>query len=407
MPLLQDILLEGLDYGQPAISTREPLLGMLLRQSPYVDTEVLERQILSAFRIHCGESQTYVQDAELIRSAIAWLKELYGNSLRKDGKTPSICHMLSVARDAAVCGMGMDAILLALFHDVGEDYGPQKISELNEFHEGCFNIAIGSHTLASLIEIMTFRRGDEEYGQYLQRLYSYPGTLPTYIKSFDGLENAKTIPNGLEPAAFESHKEKAMLHCRMWKKLNHEVYSYMLHVLHSKGIGTKSIEHKSVSQPLAEQTGVKEVRARKAASGELIMSLPDEGSNVITVYAPFPTDLFKNPQLANSITFEYSSAYLPQHVFLKFLKDHFGSSVSIEELHSLLPPLLRNRNSYFYQIETPYGFDENVYIASLRHIHKLALGYPLFFFNSPALFCTGVRAYDWLWKEIFYRHPKQ
>ena len=252
---------------------------------------------------------------------------------------------------------------------------------------------------------MTFHRGEMGYDQYLKELYSDLGLLLTLIKSFDGLENAKSIPSGLDKAAFESHKEKAKLHTHMWKKLNRDVYLYMLKTLHSKGIDASGFAHTSFSQALANQVGVRVVRVREAASGEVIMSLPDEASNVITVYAPYPPDLFKNPKLANTITLEYSSVFLPQDVFLRLLQSHFGPNTKIDEMYSMLPPLLRNRHSYFYEITNPSGFDEEAHTAFFRHLHKLSLFYPKYFLNSPDRFEKAVLLYDKLWHKWFYPHP--
>jgi len=378
---------------------------MLLRQSPSLSPEILEAQIKEAFRIHFEGSETYAEGLRLISRAIKAIRLLYGNTLRKDGKTQNLCHMLSVARDMAVCGADAKLIVLALFHDIGEDFGQGKIKIVSRF----FKIKIGERAFSDLIAKLTFDHV-MPYEQYLNELQSdwgyNLGLKLTTMKGFDGVENAKTIFEGMDSTSLARHINKAMLHARNWKKLNCDVYSYMLELLRSKGVDVHLFAQPTFNQSAAHQSGIKIVRDRLNPSSDFIQNLPDDGANTIIIYEPSALDLYLKPDNAKSVVVEYSSSFLPKEVFKRLLRRHFGGA-SISERNSFLLPLLKNKHAYFFQIRPKSGFDTQADTAFFRHAHKLSLFYPKYFFNSPALLGRALVLYDWLWRKIFYRIPTQ
>lgn len=381
--------------------TRSETLRALLFQSPNLSKRALIGQIRDAYQSYFALHADYEKNRALLEEAIEWLDDAYGSSLRKDGKTPSICHALSIARDIAVCGGDANYILLALFHDAGEDFAPQVLGELKKR----FNVAIGEHSLIDLVRKLTYDH-IMRYEEYLNGLYSdwgrEIGLMLTLIKAFDGLENAKTIFPGMEEQDLNRHIEKAMLCCRIWKKLNKDVYSYMLSLLGSKGADVEKFSKTSHNQASAHQSGVRVVREREVVNGDFIQSLPDEGSNVIIIYEPQAVDLYMKSKVPDCITVEYSSAFLQQAVFKSVLLRHFPNAI-IAEKQSLLPRLLRNKSAYFYQITSDSGFDAQKNMAFFRHLHKLSMFYPNWFLGSQSLLHAALVSYGWLWERIFYR----
>jgi len=246
----------------------------------------------------------------------------------------------------------------------------------------------------------------EQYLNELQSDWSYNlGLKLTTLKGFDGVENAKTIFEGMEEASRNRQIEKAMLHCRNWKKLNCDVYSFMLGLLRSKGVDMRLFAQQTFNQSAALQSGIRIVRDRINPSSDFIQSLPDDGSNTIIIYEPTGLDLYMKPDRAKSIVVEYSSAFLSKEVFIRLLRSRFGAGAT-KERHSFLLPLLRNKEAYFFQITPQNGFDAQADTAFFRHVHKLSLFYPKYFLGSPVLFGAALKAYDWLWAKIFYRHPQ-
>ncbi|MEM2963469.1 MAG: hypothetical protein QXW70_00335 [Candidatus Anstonellales archaeon] len=386
-------------------SSREKLLYLLLHQPPYPSISILEKQIFTAFMTHFGHTPSYRNEAKLLEEAITHLKGVYGSTLRKDNRSPAIAHPLSVARDVAVLGGDVKAIILSLFHDIGEDYGNRTVKSISEK----FNLHINGWSLSALISKMTYDHVTT-YESYLNELYSdwgrEIGVFMTTIKSLDGLENAKTIFEGMEKSHLNRQIEKAILHTRNWKKLNREVYEYMLELLRSKGVETNKIFHPTFAQAEATQSGVRVVRAINALSGNLLQLLPDKGSNSIIIYEPYPPDLYMHSSESSTISVEYSNAFLPKKLFHALLKKHFGKGTEIREIRDPLSihlPLLSDPNEYVFDITKPDGFDSEIDTAFFRHIHKLSNFYPKWFFSSHKLFDLSLRLYDFLWKQIFYK----
>lgn len=400
----------------PLGEARNKVLQLLLFQSPKLSRDALEQQIIDAFRINHESSPRCTHETFLLSEAIGWIKQIYGNSLRKDGKTLSVCHVLSVARDIAVCGGSVGAIMAALFHDLREDYNDKKIRTCEIPRN--FNLKIAGHTLTSIVKELTYsppsslRHDMDEYAKYLNKLlYLFglnPGLLLITLKSFDGLENAKTIFDGIPDLS--RHISKAIINTRTWKKLNRDVYAYMVALLRSKHINTHFLPVKDeLDQIEANQSGVKICFARGAKSGNFIQSLPNDGTNVITIYGLSEISASVQSSAQEPILVRYSSARLPKEVFHPLLLRHFGPDSKIEEKQSIFMPtlpLLRNPLAYFFQI-TPSGkTDLEEDVAFFRHVHKLALFYPKYFLNSPALLGAALSTYGWLWRKLFHHHTK-
>lgn len=272
----------------------------------------------------------------------------------------------------------------------------------------------------SLVQKMThnppaeLRHDPVEYANYMRGLYSHrgdqPGLMLTFIKSFDGLENAKTIFAGIPGR--QRHMDKAFIHASMWKKINRDVYAYMLALLRSECqsrhelAALQQFALRTHSHANSRQCGVHDVKEdRSSASGNFLLLLPDEGSNTITLYEPTQLDLYIHSG-KKTILVEYSSAFFPKELFRKLLSLHFGAGAKITEEDSLLLhtlPLLRNKDAYFFRITPQSDFDADADVAFLRHVHRIARFYKALFSSHQDLVAPILKLYQKLWKRVFYK----
>ena len=270
-----------------------------LREDRIQNKEALKNQITDAFVINHEGSPSCARETALLSEAMGWLEQNYGDSLRKDGKTLSVCHAFSLARDIAVCGGSLGAVFLGLFHDLREDYRDRKVRTCEIPRQ--FNLKIDGRRLSLLVQQITYnpmlhlRHNMDEYRAYLSRLYSAfgpsIGLLLILAKSFDGLENAKTIFDGMPEEERIRHIYKAKIHAGVWKKLNCDVYSYMACLLRAKGAQIEDLFNPSDHQEEAIQSGLRVVKGRDLANWSLFESLPNDGSNVIIEYEPQALEL--------------------------------------------------------------------------------------------------------------------
>ena len=85
---------------------------------------VFERKLIAVRNLLLG--MEWFRAAKMLDFA----RTLYGDEMRKDGKTPSFIHPVELALRGIAMSLTEDDILVLIGHDVVEDYGPNALEEL-------------------------------------------------------------------------------------------------------------------------------------------------------------------------------------------------------------------------------------------------------------------------------------
>ncbi|MFA6214156.1 MAG: hypothetical protein WC717_02660 [Candidatus Micrarchaeia archaeon] len=273
--------------------------------------------------------------------------------LRKDGKTPKVCHPLSVALGIAQLGGDFGHVLTALCHDLLEDSqgwsGEEKAKVL------AFLRGLGGGVLEK-VQVLTHDKGKgsrETYDDYLGRVYSSNDMFIMAIKALDTLENLKTLyVDGFSDEFKQSTIEKAIKHVKLWRKINRQFFELMLELI--KGVGLDGLEEKvkhdleapSLAQIAMESAGCTFVNWRGEIAYSLILSLPNADSPVLIIYKP------EAMQEINYIEVEFPECVGGTEEAARYLRRHLGW-MAFEEEQSRLPENLRNTAIFRTRIVPP------------------------------------------------------
>lgn len=219
--------------------------------------------------------------------------------LRKDGFTPEQAHSLSVALCAAQLGCRFETVLAAMFHDMIEDAektgfrGLAKGGRRLEVEKCILNI--GGQRVRN--HVVALSKGvNEEYADYLIRLFNYENVEIAIVKFLDTLDRLKNPA----PFGMETQVERACDHMILWKKINMEIFGLIhglawYNVLGNEGDVKggfeglaeilKEIGEESLNQFQRDNMPYILAYGRHRFTLDLVQRLPDEGT-LITVYNP-------------------------------------------------------------------------------------------------------------------------
>ncbi len=237
------------------------------------------------------EKKGTAYDKELLEKCFGYIDKFFGDEMRKSGKMLYSAHVYAVAYGAARLGLDFETVLIALFHDCIEDagkYGKEPVDVAAEISE------IAGSGVAGKIGILT-KNKNESYETYLERIYRSENIGTMVVKALDTIHNLATLYYDCPDSMRDSVVGKAVMHADIWRKLNRELFEVIFTLIEGNEterisndtrIGILALSQKSIRQIYHEKLGLIMLNIRGNADLNLIRSLPDAGTSIITIYVP-------------------------------------------------------------------------------------------------------------------------
>ena len=225
-------------------------------------------------------------DKQLLHKCFSYVEDFYGDMSRKDPNTPYLAHVYSIAYWAARFGCDSSTVLTAIFHDCVE-MAKSKDRSMEDVREEIRKVAGGE--IGNSVWVMT-KQPDENYGKYLERVYSSKDVGLMTVKALDMIHNLATLYwEGCPENLRNSVVAKAIEHADIWRKLNGPFFRLMLALIKDNETPETAARIAELSQPSMRQILRDTTRLVSASLREvdlsLLRSLPDAGE-AIALYLP-------------------------------------------------------------------------------------------------------------------------